>query len=125
MSILLMFTLPRLRLSPNSSKISIFLGLICCIRRGHKDSEAVKTWKGTVHYSPLYRMGKEKIITFITGNAHKLEEVTQILGKDFAYKVVSQKVDRKCNGLQNTQNIICSVVVLFNGLNRPLFNLIQ
>ena len=51
-------------------------------------------------------MGKEKIITFITGNAHKLEEVTQILGKDFAYKVVSQKVDRKCNELQNTQNII-------------------
>lgn len=35
----------------------------------------------------------EKTITFITGNAKKLEEVQQILGNDFPHRIVSEKVD--------------------------------
>lgn len=34
-----------------------------------------------------------KPITFITGNAKKLEEVIAILGKDFPRELVSKKVD--------------------------------
>lgn len=34
-----------------------------------------------------------KPITFITGNAKKLEEVVQILGKDFPRTVISKKID--------------------------------
>ncbi|GAB1600894.1 inosine triphosphate pyrophosphatase-like isoform X1 [Argonauta hians] len=32
-------------------------------------------------------------ITFVTGNANKLKEFTQILGKNFPYKVVNQSID--------------------------------
>lgn len=34
-----------------------------------------------------------KTITFITGNAKKLEEVVSILGKTFPHQLVSQKID--------------------------------
>ena len=34
-----------------------------------------------------------KTLTFVTGNAKKLEEVIAILGSNFPYEVVSQKID--------------------------------
>ena len=34
-----------------------------------------------------------KTLTFVTGNAKKLEEVVAILGTNFPYEVVSQKID--------------------------------
>lgn len=44
-------------------------------------------------------MTSKKIITFVTGNAKKLEEVSAILGKDFPFEVVSQKIDCKLNNM--------------------------
>ncbi|XP_063678829.1 uncharacterized protein LOC134814623 [Bolinopsis microptera] len=38
-------------------------------------------------------MSAQKVITFITGNAKKLEEVTAILGKDFPFMIEAHKVD--------------------------------
>ena len=34
-----------------------------------------------------------KTLTFVTGNAKKLEEFVAILGSNFPYEVVSQKID--------------------------------
>ena len=34
-----------------------------------------------------------KTLTFVTGNAKKLEEVVAILGSNFPYEVTSQKID--------------------------------
>ena len=34
-----------------------------------------------------------KTLTFVTGNAKKLEEVVAILGTNFPYEVISQKID--------------------------------
>lgn len=42
-------------------------------------------------YLSLGKMSKP--ITFITGNAKKLEEVVAILGKDFTRELVSRKID--------------------------------
>ena len=38
-------------------------------------------------------MSTRKTITFVTGNAKKLEEVIAILGSKFSYDVISQKID--------------------------------
>ena len=38
-------------------------------------------------------MSTRKTITFVTGNAKKLEEFIAILGKDFPHEVVSKKLD--------------------------------
>eukprot|EP00116_Pleurobrachia_bachei_P009835 sb/3470097/ len=38
-------------------------------------------------------MAGQKIVTFITGNAKKLEEVTAILGKEFPFTLTSKKLD--------------------------------
>ena len=46
-----------------------------------------------------------KPLTFITGNAKKLEEVVSILGSTFPRKIVSMKVDLP--ELQGEMNEIC------------------
>ena len=38
-------------------------------------------------------MSTKKTLTFVTGNAKKLEEFVAILGSNFPYEVVSQKID--------------------------------
>lgn len=44
-------------------------------------------------YSRVKQAIMSKPITFITGNAKKLEEVVAILGKDFPRELVSRKID--------------------------------
>lgn len=34
-----------------------------------------------------------RVLTFVTGNAKKLEEVKAILGKSFPFEVVNEKID--------------------------------
>lgn len=34
-----------------------------------------------------------RVLTFVTGNAKKLEEIKAILGKSFPYDVRSEKID--------------------------------
>lgn len=46
-----------------------------------------------------------KAITFVTGNAKKLEEVIAILGKTFPREMISQKIDLP--ELQGEINEIC------------------
>lgn len=38
-------------------------------------------------------MSAKKTLTFVTGNAKKLEEFISILGTNFPYQVVSEKID--------------------------------
>ena len=38
-------------------------------------------------------MSAKKTLTFVTGNAKKLEEFIYILGTNFPYQVVSEKID--------------------------------
>jgi inosine triphosphate pyrophosphatase len=47
-----------------------------------------------------------KTLTFVTGNAKKLEEFVAILGPNFPYNVVSQKVDLP--EYQGTPQEICT-----------------